>query len=121
MYIRYNLLGLGLCLEPHIPENIVNEMNKVLVQQWNLLDNSSLSRVSETLRGTEQGVKDMPIIIYDSERYTYTSTSASNKASRVFSLVDCHIDMSNVFTRKGHTALSKTLQNKYLLQERNMT
>jgi len=108
MYIRYNLLGLGLCLEPHIPENIVDEMNKVLVQQWNLLDNSSLCRLNaEYLRGTEQGVKDMPIIM--NERYTYTSTPASNKASRVFSHVGCHIDMSNVFTRKGHTALSKTL------------
>ena len=33
----------------------------------------------------------MPIIM--NERYTYTSTSASNKASRVFSHVGCHIDM----------------------------
>ena len=54
MYIRYNLLGLGLCLEPHIPENIVDEMNKVLVQQWNLLDNSSLCRVSERNRAGSQ-------------------------------------------------------------------
>ena len=42
MYNRYNLLGLLLRLEPHIPEHVVNQMNDVLVQNWHFLDNCSL-------------------------------------------------------------------------------
>ena len=39
----YNLLCLCLCLESHSPDNVVDQMNKVL-QHWNFLDNSSLWR-----------------------------------------------------------------------------
>jgi hypothetical protein len=40
------LLGMGLVLEAQIPENIANQMEEVLVNHWNLPDNSSLGRVS---------------------------------------------------------------------------
>ena len=50
MYNRYNLLGLLLRLEPHIPEHVVDQMNDVLVQNWHFLDECSLWRVSETKR-----------------------------------------------------------------------
>ena len=42
MYNRYNLLGLLLRLEAHIPEHVVDQMNDVLVQKWHFLDNCSL-------------------------------------------------------------------------------
>ena len=38
MYNRYNLLGVGLRLEPHIPGHVVDQMNDVLVQNWHFLD-----------------------------------------------------------------------------------
>ena len=50
MYNRYNLLGLLLRLEPHIPEHVVDQMNDVLDQNWHFLDDCSLRRVSETKR-----------------------------------------------------------------------
>ena len=46
MYSRYNLLCLGLRLERHIPENVIDQMNNVLVQNGHLLDDSPLRRVS---------------------------------------------------------------------------
>ncbi len=36
------------CLEAQIPENVIDQMNQVLINQWNLLDKSSLCRVPET-------------------------------------------------------------------------
>ena len=44
MYNRYNLLGLLLRLEAHIPEHVVDQMNDVLVQNWHFLDDCSLRR-----------------------------------------------------------------------------
>ena len=38
MYNRSNQLGLLLNLEAHIPEQVVDQMNDVLVQNWHFLD-----------------------------------------------------------------------------------
>ena len=54
MYTQFNLIGLCLCLESHIPEHVVNQMNSVLVQDWHPLGESSLCRVSETNRAGSQ-------------------------------------------------------------------
>ena len=43
----YNLFGLCLCFETHIPENVVDQMNDILVQHENLLHDSSFHRVAE--------------------------------------------------------------------------
>ncbi len=48
MYDYNYLLGLCLVLEAQIPENVVDQMNQALFNQWNLLDNSSLCRVPAT-------------------------------------------------------------------------
>ncbi len=48
------LLGLCLVLEARIPENVVDQMNQTLVNQWNLLDNSSLCRVPATKEAGSQ-------------------------------------------------------------------
>ena len=37
-----NLFCLSLCFESHIPENVVDQMNDVLVQDKHFLDNTSL-------------------------------------------------------------------------------
>jgi hypothetical protein len=53
----YNLIGLCLRFESHIPENVVDQMNDILVQQENLLHNSSFDRVAEiklALQGSAQ-------------------------------------------------------------------
>ena len=47
MYNRYDLIGLVLRLEPHIPEHVVDQMNNVLVHQVALLLDSSFDRVAE--------------------------------------------------------------------------
>ena len=54
MYNQFNLIGLCLSLESHIPEHVVDQMNNVLVQDWHLLGESSLCRVSETNRAGSQ-------------------------------------------------------------------
>ncbi len=43
----HNLLGLGLSFESHIPENVVDQMNYILVQHEHLLQDESYGRVSE--------------------------------------------------------------------------
>ena len=50
LYNQCNLIGLCLRLEFHIPEHVIHQMNNVLVQDWHLLGESSLCRVSETNR-----------------------------------------------------------------------
>ena len=42
----HNLIGLGLRFEPHIPENVVDQMNDILVQHENLLRDNPFDRVS---------------------------------------------------------------------------
>ena len=43
----YNLVGLGLRFESHIPENVVDQMNDILVQHEHLPRDESYGRVSE--------------------------------------------------------------------------
>jgi hypothetical protein len=45
MYNWYYLLCLGVIVEPHIPQNGVDQMNEVLVNQLNLHGNSSLDGI----------------------------------------------------------------------------
>jgi hypothetical protein len=48
-YNRYNnLIGLSLRFESHIPENVVDQMNDILVQHEDLIHDSSFDRVTET-------------------------------------------------------------------------
>ncbi len=47
-------LGLCLVLEAQTPENVVDQMNHVLVKQWNHLYNSSLCRVLATKEAGSQ-------------------------------------------------------------------
>ena len=42
----YNLIGLSLRFESHIPENVVDQMNDFLVQHEDLLRYSSFGRVA---------------------------------------------------------------------------
>ena len=50
MYNMYNLLCLGLRFESHIPENIVDQMNCILVQNEILPHDESLWRVAEQIK-----------------------------------------------------------------------
>ncbi len=43
-YNRHNLVGLGLRFESHIPENVVDQMNHILVQNENLLRDKAFGR-----------------------------------------------------------------------------
>ena len=45
---------MGLVLEAQIPENVVDQMKEALVDQWNLLDYSSLGRVPVTKEAGSQ-------------------------------------------------------------------
>jgi hypothetical protein len=47
MHNQSNLLCLRFRLEWHIPENVVDQMNNILVQNWHLLNDSPLYRISE--------------------------------------------------------------------------
>ncbi len=56
-YNAYNynyLLSLYLVFEAQIPENVVDQMNQALVNQWYLLDNSALGRVPATKEAGRQ-------------------------------------------------------------------
>ena len=50
MYNKFNLIGLGLRLELHIPEHVVDQMNNVLFQNLHLPDECSVCGVSGTKR-----------------------------------------------------------------------
>ena len=43
----YNFIGLDLRFESHIPENVVNQMNDILVQHKHLLQDESMYIVAE--------------------------------------------------------------------------
>jgi hypothetical protein len=47
MYNMHNLICLSFRFESHIPENVVDQMNDILVQYENLLHDSSFDRVAE--------------------------------------------------------------------------
>jgi hypothetical protein len=47
-------------------------------------------------------------------KITYRSTMALSSSSSDFSQVGCQIGISKYFTRKGHTALSRIKNKKYL-------
>ena len=53
-YKHCYLVGMGLVLEAQIPENVVDQMKEALVDQWNLLDYSSLGRVPVTKEAGSQ-------------------------------------------------------------------
>ncbi len=50
VYTEYNLFGLRLRFESHIPEHVVDQMNNILVQYENLFDDSSFDTVTGTTR-----------------------------------------------------------------------
>jgi hypothetical protein len=58
----HNLICLSLRFDCHIPENVIDQMNDVLVQHGNLLHNSSFDRAAEIKIAMGQGsVKHMPM------------------------------------------------------------
>ncbi len=66
------LLGLYLVLEAQIPENVVNQVNQALVNQWNLPDNSPLGRVPATKEAESQSycrfeMKDLHVKVFCKE------------------------------------------------------
>jgi hypothetical protein len=50
VYNEYNLFGLRLRFESHVPEHVVDQMNNILVRYENLFDDSSFDTVTGTTR-----------------------------------------------------------------------
>jgi hypothetical protein len=46
-YHVYNLVGLSFSFESHIPENVGDQMNDILVENENLIHDRSFDRVAE--------------------------------------------------------------------------
>ena len=47
MHNMHNLICLSFRFESHIPENVIDQMNDILVQHENLLHDSSFDRVAK--------------------------------------------------------------------------
>jgi hypothetical protein len=92
-------ISMSQVVEWHMPENVIDQINDVLVQEIFFLDKLIRGRATgtHTKRGLGTAQQDLKQIIL---------TCLSR--SRDFSSVGCQIGLSKHWTRKGHTTLSKT-------------